>query len=97
MVCLESKTKEVIAIKMGAKRACFSRLQSEVNVLLVKDGSEAGMFLKTSERSQRASRERWERSGQGFSGLQSEINEPLVINLPLSGNLLSLSSLEHLW
>ena len=96
MVCLESKTKEVIAIKMGAKRACFSRLQSEVNVLIVKDGSEAGTFLKTSERSRRASRERWERSGQGFSGLQSEINEPLVINLPLSGNLLSLSSLEHL-
>lgn len=62
-----------------------------------KDGSEAGTFLKTSERSRRASRERWERSGQGFSGLQSEINEPLVINLPLSGNLLSLSSLEHLW
>jgi hypothetical protein len=41
MVCLESKTKEVIAIKMGAKRARFSRLQSEVDVLLVKDGSEA--------------------------------------------------------
>jgi hypothetical protein len=40
-----------------------------------KDGSEAGMFLKTSERSQSASRERWERSGRGISRLQSEVNE----------------------
>jgi hypothetical protein len=43
-----------------------------------KDGSEAGMFLKTSERSQCASRERWERSGGGFSRLQSEVNVLLV-------------------
>lgn len=53
-------------------------------------------ILRTSDRSERAC-ERWERSGQEFSGLQSEINEPLVINLPLSDNLLPLPSLEQLW
>ena len=81
--------------RIGAKRVRFWRLQSEADVL-VKDGSEAGTVLKTSERSWHDC-ERWERSGRGFSGLQREINEPLVINLPLSDTLLSLPSLEQLW